>query len=103
MKELYELRKNLHQNPELAFEEHETAALLMDFLEKQMQAHPQNASKFKIHRFKNSLGILVEYSSGEGDYRFFRADMDALPILEDTGCDFASLTPGRMHACGHDV
>ena len=103
MKDLYELRKTLHQNPELAFEEHETAALLMDFLEKQMQAHPQNASKFKIHRFKNSLGILVEYSSGEGDYRFFRADMDALPILEDTGCDFASLTPGRMHACGHDV
>lgn len=103
MKELYELRKSLHQNPELAFEEHQTAAILMEFLKQQLQRHPQHASKFKIHRFKNSLGILIEYSQGSGGYRLFRADMDALPISEDTGCDFASLNPGRMHACGHDV
>ena len=103
MKDLYALRRSLHQNPELAFEEHKTAAILMEFLEQQMERHPQNSSFFKIHRFKNSLGILVEYSPVTGPYKLFRADMDALPILEDTGCDFASLTSGRMHACGHDV
>ena len=103
MKELYGLRKKLHQNPELAFEEHKTAAILLEFLNEQMQKQPQNAPKFKIHRFKNSLGILIEYSSGTGAYKLFRADMDALPISEDTGCDFASLTSGLMHACGHDV
>lgn len=103
MKELYTLRERLHQNPELAFEEHKTAAILLEFLDKQLRKHPQNASKFKILRFKNSPGILIEYSAGTGAYRLFRADMDALPIVEDTECDFASLNHGCMHACGHDV
>ena len=45
----------------------------------------------------------MEYSRGEGPYRLFRADMDALPVSESTGCPFSSQNPGLMHACGHDV
>ncbi|PKN80266.1 MAG: amidohydrolase [Candidatus Cloacimonetes bacterium HGW-Cloacimonetes-1] len=89
------LRKNLHRIPELAFEEHKTKALLLSILLKM--------SGIRIHQFETNTGILVEYSHGEGSYKLFRADMDALPIAEKTGCSFSSLHPGIMHACGHDM
>ena len=89
------LRKDLHRIPELAFEEYKTKALLMAILLKVPQ--------IKIHQFETNTGILVEYSHGEGPYKLFRADMDALPIAEKTGCNFSSQHPGIMHACGHDV
>ncbi len=90
-----QLRRQLHQIPEIAFNEHRTKSLLMSYL--------QEMDAIKIHEFANSPGILVEYSHGEGSYKLFRADMDALPVTEQTGCDFASKSPGMMHACGHDV
>ncbi len=46
---------------------------------------------------------MAEYSYGTGDYKLFRADMDGLPIIEETGVSFVSQHSGWMHACGHDV
>lgn len=93
--DLIRLRQELHQIPETAFDEHRTKALLLEQL-KQLEG-------IRIHEFAKSTGLLVEYSRGEGGYRLFRADMDALPVSENTGCDFTSLNTGLMHACGHDV
>lgn len=108
------LRHKLHSIPELAFEEQQTKALLLENL-----AVLNLDENWKIHQFSRSNGILVEYrgreveesrsrgvrgSRGqEGSFKLFRADMDALPSLEQTGCGFASQHSGFMHACGHDV
>ncbi len=93
--DLRQIRRELHRIPELAFAENETKALLLQYL--------QTLDGIRIHTFKQSTGILAEYSHGTGDYRLFRADMDALPVSERTGCGFESQNPGMMHACGHDV
>ncbi len=93
--DLNTIRRQLHQTPELAFQEQQTKALLLNWL--------QQLDGIQIHEFKSCPGLLVEYSSGSGAYRLFRADMDALPVKENTGCDFTSRTEGMMHACGHDV
>ncbi len=89
------IRRELHQIPEPAFREAKTKALILSYLAK--------IPGLRIHEFSSNTGILVEYSHGAGPHRLFRADMDALPITENTGCDFASQHPGQMHACGHDV
>jgi N-acetyldiaminopimelate deacetylase len=91
---LYEIRKHLHQIPELGFSEFKTTKYVIERL--------KQYSELKITTF-DFTGLLVEYSHGNGDYKLFRADMDALPIQEDDGCLFHSLHPGLMHACGHDV
>ncbi|MBA3504875.1 MAG: amidohydrolase [Betaproteobacteria bacterium] len=93
--ELIALRKTLHQHPELAFEEHETAKAVTDFL-----------SRLGIP-FRTGIGktgvVAVLEGSAPGRTIGIRADMDALPILEETGLPFASKIAGKMHACGHDV
>lgn len=94
MLNLVEIRKDLHRIPELAFEEFKTKKYLIKIL--------KAFNNIKIHTF-DFPGILVEYSQGKGDYTLFRSDMDALPITEETGCDFASEHLGKMHACGHDM
>ncbi len=101
-----QLRHKLHLIPELAFEEQKTKALLLQ----ELLALGLNES-WSIKQFSQSHGILVEYrglkgkepSDQEESFRLFRADMDALPSLEQTGCSFASQHSGLMHACGHDV
>lgn len=95
------LRHALHKIPELAFEEHKTKALLMS----ELTDLTGSDKRFKIIQFKHSPGILVEYHGGasEDQFKLFRADMDALPSVEQSGCDFASEHSGLMHACGHDV
>ena len=93
--ELVELRNRLHQHPELAFEEHETAKAVTGFLTKL-------GIPFRTGVGKTGVVALLE-GSAPGRTIGIRADMDALPILEDTGLAFASKIPGRMHACGHDV
>lgn len=93
--DLCQIRRELHQIPEPAFAEQQTKALLLKYL--------QQLDGIAIHEFQNSCGILVEYSRGEGEYRLFRADMDALPVAEQTQSAFRSGIEGMMHACGHDI
>lgn len=94
MKDLFEIRKELHRIPEHAFEEFETTEYLVNKIEK--------LPLVKIHRFPFT-GLLVEYSQGNGKYQMFRAELDALPIKEQTNSEFASKNKGYMHACGHDI
>lgn len=91
----FEIRQELHRIPEIAFQEFRTKELILSYLE--------GFKDIVIHQFKNNTGILVEYTHGKGEYKLFRADMDALPITEATGCAFASQHEGMMHACGHDI
>ncbi len=88
-----ELRHELHSNPELAFNEYKTQSILIESLES-LNLKPIIIAKtgliFHIEKDKTKPSIL------------YRADMDALPLTEKTGCDFSS-TNGNMHACGHDI
>jgi N-acetyldiaminopimelate deacetylase len=94
MFDLVNIRKELHKIPELGFEEVKTQKHILQLLE--------NLDGLKTHTF-DFPGILIEYSHGNGKYKMFRADMDALPISEDTNCGFESEHKGKMHACGHDM
>ena len=89
------LRRKLHQIPELGFQENETSKLLQAFI----KDVPNIELKTGIAEtgFTATLG-----SEKPGRCIAFRADMDALPILETTGLSYASQSEGRMHACGHD-
>lgn len=93
--ELVALRKQLHQHPELAFEEHETSKAVSAFLTKL-------GIPFRAGIGKTGIVALLE-GKAPGRTIGIRADMDALPIHEATGLPFASKIPGKMHACGHDV
>ena len=84
--ELVALRRKLHEHPELAFEEHETAKAVAAFLSKV-------GIKFKSGVGKTGVVAVIE-GSRPGPTIGIRADMDALPILEQTGLPFASKTPG---------
>jgi len=93
--ELIALRRKLHEHPELAFEEHETAKAVAGFLEK---------LGIPFRKAVGKTGIVALIDGGKpGPTVGIRADMDALPINEQTGLPFASKVPGKMHACGHDV
>ncbi|MCF7910930.1 MAG: amidohydrolase [Candidatus Cloacimonetes bacterium] len=91
---LIKVRQELHQIPELAFQEFKTQEYILN----KLMSYPG----LQIHRFAPT-GLLVEYTGSQDKYELFRADMDALPITENTGCDFSSIHPGKMHACGHDI
>jgi hippurate hydrolase len=96
--EFVALRRDLHQNPELAFEEHRTAALVAAKLEDWGYA---------VTRGVGGTGVVGTLERGNGPRRLgLRADMDALPIqerpVEAGGRSWASQRPGLMHACGHD-
>ena len=93
--QLVALRKQLHQHPELAFEEHETAKAVAAFLTRLQIPFRTGVGKTGI--------VAVLEGSAPGRTIGIRADMDALPIHEETGLAFASKIPGKMHACGHDV
>lgn len=98
IKELYKLRRELHMNPEKGFEEYKTKEIILKFLKK----HTLD-NKFKIYEVIKT-GLVIEYNNGgEKPYIILRADMDALPLLETTGIEFASRNMGWMHACGHDI
>ena len=92
--EFIQLRRDIHQHPELAFEEHRTADLVARKLE---------SWGYAVHRGLGGTGVVGTLVRGNGKRRLgLRADMDALPIQEATGVDWASNKPGLMHACGHD-
>ena len=93
--DLIALRRRIHQHPELAFEEHETARAVSDYLAKLDIPCRTGVGRTGV------VGLLE--GAVAGPTVGVRADMDALPIEEASGVEFASLVPGRMHACGHDV
>lgn len=88
-------RRHLHQNPELGFEEHQTSAFVAGKLEE--------FGVDEIHTGIAGTGVVgvIRAGSGKGSIGI-RADMDALPIEERSGKEWASKVPGKMHACGHD-
>lgn len=100
---LMELYRDLHANPELSFEEHETAAKL---------ARRMRDLGFEVTEGIGRTGVVSVMRNGEGPTVLLRADMDGLPVVEQTGLSFASkvtatpasgVTTGVMHACGHDT
>lgn len=92
--ELIELRRDLHRNPELSFQESRTAAIVAERL---------SQLGLSVRTGVGGHGVVAELRGGDGPIVAIRADMDALPIVEETGLEFASATPGVMHACGHDI
>lgn len=92
--DLIETRHHLHAHPELSFEEIETARFVADKLE---------GWGYEVARNVGGHGVVARLKVGSGSKSVaIRADMDALPITEETGLAYASTVPGRMHACGHD-
>ncbi len=90
-------RRDIHQHPEILFEVHRTAALVAD----KLREFGCDEVVTGIGR-TGVVGIIRGRTGKSGRTVGLRADMDALPIEEATGLDYASKTPGAMHACGHD-
>ncbi len=88
-------RRHLHQNPELSLDCHETAKFVV--------ARLREFGITEIHEGIAQSGVVaIIEGQGEGPVTGLRADMDALPMDEETDAEHASLVPGKMHACGHD-
>lgn len=94
VEELRQIRRDLHKIPELGLKEYKTSAYIREKLE-----------SFGITELETWLEtgvVAVIRGKGKKEAVAFRADMDALPVTEQTGCDFTSEHVGCMHACGHD-
>ena len=92
--EFIQLRRDIHRHPELAFEEHRTSSLV---------AAKLAGWGYAVHRGLGGTGVVGVLKKGSSKRSLgIRADMDALPITEATGLEWASSKPGLMHACGHD-
>ena len=99
--ELLDTYKQFHANPELGFQEHKTAAFLAEELRK---AGYSVQDKIGDAITPEGTGIVGTLKGAEpGPTLALRADMDALPITEETGLPYASQNAGVMHACGHDA
>ena len=90
-------RRDMHENPELLFDTHRTSALV----EEKLRAFGCDEVVTGLGR-TGIVAVIKGRSTASGKVVGLRADMDALPIDEATGLDYASKTPGKMHACGHD-
>ncbi|MET5489585.1 M20 aminoacylase family protein [Klebsiella variicola] len=86
-------RRELHTNPELGYQEHNTSERVAVLLE---------TFGLQVHRGLGGTGIVASLENGQGPVIGLRADMDALPITELGDVPYKSLNPGVMHACGHD-
>ncbi|MDX1782342.1 MAG: M20 aminoacylase family protein [Thalassovita sp.] len=90
-------RRDLHENPEILYDTHRTSAIVAEKL-----------GEFGCDEVVTGIGrtgvvgVIKGKQTGSGKVIGLRADMDALPIHEQTGLEYASKTPGAMHACGHD-
>ncbi|HET9911369.1 MAG TPA: amidohydrolase [Anaerolineales bacterium] len=91
--ELIEWRRDFHMHPEIGFELHRTAKIVAEELEKM---------GYRVRRSVGKTGVVAEIGEG-GKLIAVRADMDALPILEQNEYEYASQIPGAMHGCGHDA
>jgi amidohydrolase len=95
--EITEWRQDIHAHPEILFETHRTSALVAEKLKEfGCDEVVEGIGRTGV------VGIINGKQNASGRTIGLRADMDALPILEDTGVAYASKTPGAMHACGHD-
>ena len=96
-KEIAEWRHDIHQHPEILFETHRTSALVKDkLIEFGCDQVIEGIGKTGV------VGVINGQTNQSGKVIGLRADMDALPINEETGLDYSSKIPGAMHACGHD-
>ncbi|MBD1906779.1 M20 family metallopeptidase [Funiculus sociatus GB2-A5] len=93
---LIEIRRHIHSHPELSGQEYQTAAYVAGVL---------SSCGLHVQESIGRTGVIGELKGQNIDDRLLavRTDMDALPIVERTGLDYASRLPGIMHACGHDV
>ena len=91
MEFFYEVRKRLHQNPELALEEYETSKYIRDFLK-----------SIDVEYEEIGTSTLAIFRGREESWIGFRADIDALPLQEENEREYKSKIDGKMHACGHD-
>lgn len=92
--EMVEIRRYLHQHPELSFQEHNTAQYIADYYEKLGIPYEKNVG---------GNGVLATLKGGKpGRTVALRADFDALPIQDEKDVPYRSTVPGVMHACGHD-
>jgi hippurate hydrolase len=96
-KEITAWRRDIHENPEILFETHRTSALVAD----KLKEFGCDEITTGIGR-TGVVGVIKGKTDTAGKVIGLRADMDALPIHEATGLDYASKTPNAMHACGHD-
>jgi amidohydrolase len=93
--EMIQIRRYLHENPEVSFKEEKTAQYILDFYKGKDVEIQSNVG--------NGHGIIVTIKGGKpGKTIALRADFDAIPVDEETGLPFASKNEGVMHACGHD-
>ncbi|UPM53714.1 amidohydrolase [Gottfriedia acidiceleris] len=94
LEKLIQIRRSLHAIPELAFEEYKTTATLVQLL---------TEYNIRILPLPLKTGLVAEIGDDrKGSTIAIRADIDALPIQEETGLPFSSENPNKMHACGHD-
>src|SRR4029079_10265413 len=92
--DLEELYKDVHRHPELSMQEERTAALAAERLQ---------SSGDEVTTGVGKTGVVGLLENGDGPTVMLRADMDALPVTEQTGLPYASTVDGVMHACGHDT
>ena len=95
--EITAIRRDIHAHPEILYETHRTSALVAE----RLRAIGCDEVTEGVGR-TGVVGVIRGSAQGSGKVIGLRADMDALPIHEATGLDYASRTPGAMHACGHD-
>ncbi|NNG15724.1 MAG: amidohydrolase, partial [Gemmatimonadales bacterium] len=87
-------RRDLHRHPELSWQERRTSEQIHQALER---------VGIRTRRVAAGTGVIADIPGGDGPFVALRADMDALPITEETGLPFTSIHDGVMHACGHDA
>ena len=86
-------RRDIHQHPELGYEERRTSNFVAEKLKE---------FGIKVHQGLAKTGVVGTIRNGNGPSIGLRADIDALPIKEKNTFKHASINPGKMHACGHD-
>src|SRR5690349_9921498 len=92
---LVRTRRDLHRHPELGYEEHRTAGIVAERL---------RAAGYEVKTGIAETGVVGSLrGTSDGPTLLLRADMDALPVQEESEHEFVSTVPGKMHACGHDA
>ncbi len=96
LEEIIQIRRFIHQNPELSFQEFNTSKYIQKFLEK-------NEIPYETGILETGIVAKIEGNNPSDKLIVLRADIDALPIQEENNIDYCSTNNGIMHACGHDV